>query len=96
LIRTFTLFLVLSFFLFSHVGAQYEDITLDDYVYVTNIKSVSFYPTGNQLEPPIVYLGNRQNLFLSFDDMDNVQKARSDMDNIGQLPTRSVRRNGSR
>ena len=74
MIRTFTLFLVLSFFLFSHVGAQYEDITLDDYVYVTNIKSVSFYPTGNQLEPPIVYLGNRQNLFLSFDDMDNVQK----------------------
>jgi hypothetical protein len=65
---------LLSVFTVSSSNAQYEDIILEDYVYVTNIKSVSFYPSGNPLEPPIVYLGNRQNLLLSFDDLENVQK----------------------
>lgn len=66
---------LLVYFLATTIShAQYEDILLEDYVYVTNIKSVAFHPIGNPLEPPIVYLGNRQNLFLSFDDMDNAQK----------------------
>jgi len=72
--RSTIYFFLFSFFLSSVSYAQYEDITFEDYVYVTNIKSVAFYPSGNPLEPPIVYLGNQQNLFLSFDDMDNVQK----------------------
>lgn len=54
--------------------AQYEDIYFEDYVYVTNIKSVKFNPSGNPLDPPIVYLGNSQRLILSFDDLDNQQK----------------------
>ena len=74
LMKTKFLFLFLSLFSLSHVFAQYEEITMDDYVYVTNIKSVSFFPSGNPLEPPIVYLGNSQQLFLSFDDLDNEQK----------------------
>lgn len=54
--------------------AQNDNIILEDYVYVTNIKSVTFHPTGNLLEPPVVYLGNSQRLRISFDDMDNIQK----------------------
>ncbi|MEM9546536.1 MAG: DUF5103 domain-containing protein [Bacteroidota bacterium] len=71
--------LLISFFLFFFSGtfflqAQYEDIFFEDYVYVTNIKSVKFNPSGDPLLPPIVYLGNPQRLILTFDDMDNVQK----------------------
>lgn len=61
--------------IFSHTATgQYEDIIFEDYVYVTNIKTVSFFPTGSPLEPPIVYLGNSQTLTISFDDMENNQK----------------------
>lgn len=59
---------------FSISHAQYDNIILEDYVYVTNIKSVTFHPTGNLLEPPVVYLGNPQKLRISFDDMDNIQR----------------------
>ncbi len=62
------------FLLCGTLQAQYEDIYFEDYVYVTNIKSVKINPTGNPLDPPIVYLGNRQGLIVSFDDMDNEQK----------------------
>lgn len=67
---TFIFFLFLTSSLFS----QYEDIYFEDYVYVTNLKSVKINPVGNPLDPPVVYLGNRQRLIVSFDDMDNVQK----------------------
>lgn len=60
-------FSVLSF-------GQFEDIVFEDYVYVTNIKSVKFNPFGSPLAPPVVYLGNTQSLGISFDDMDNEQK----------------------
>lgn len=54
--------------------AQYEDIYFEDYVYVTNLKSVRINPIGSPLNPPIVYLGNPQRLIVSFDDMDNEVK----------------------
>jgi len=57
-----------------NTSAQYEDILLEDYVYVTNIKSVALYPNGEVLSPPILYLNNSQGITLSFDDMDNLQK----------------------
>lgn len=60
--------------LYTSLFAQYEDIYFDDYVYVTNIKSVKINPFGSPLQPPVVYLGNRQSLIVSFDDMDNEQK----------------------
>lgn len=65
--------LLLTFFGFS-LFAQYDDIYFDDYVYVTNIKSVKINPYAYPLQPPVVYLGNSQRLLVSFDDMDNVQK----------------------
>ena len=72
--RLLSFYLLLSLFAVTNTYAQYEDIILEDYVYVTNIKSVEFYPSGLPLEPPIVYLGNSQKLLLGFDDLDNVQK----------------------
>lgn len=66
--------LLMMIFMVNIASAQYEDIILEDYVYVTNIKSVLFHPTGNPLDPPVAFLGNRQAFFFSFDDMDNVQK----------------------
>lgn len=71
-LRLLTLFFFsfLSFTLWS----QYEELVFEDYVYVTNLKSVKLSPMGNPLDPPIVYLGNSQRLMLTFDDMDNVQK----------------------
>ncbi len=66
-------FIFLIFFSCSLI-AQYEDIYFDDYVYVTNIKSVKINPSGGPLDPPIVHLGNSQRLIVSFDDMDNEQK----------------------
>lgn len=65
--------LVLIFFTFP-LHSQYEDIYFEDFVYVTNIKSVKINPFGSPLQPPIVYLGNTQSLLVSFDDMDNEQK----------------------
>jgi len=38
--------------------AQYEELRMEDYVYVTNIKSAHISPLGNTLEPAITYLGN--------------------------------------
>lgn len=71
----FTLVLFFSIFLFvSESSSQYDDVLFEDYVYVTNIKSVAFYPVGAPLDPPILYLGNSQKMVLSFDDMDNVQR----------------------
>ena len=69
-IPTFIFFLFIGLSTF----AQYEDIYFEDFVYVTNIKSVQIYPAGNPLDPPILYLGNPRRLIVSFDDMDNVQK----------------------
>ncbi|MDF1698247.1 MAG: DUF5103 domain-containing protein [Saprospiraceae bacterium] len=66
-------FTFILFFNYSLQG-QYEDIYFEDYVYVTNIKSVKINPSGTPLEPPVFYLGNSQRLVVSFDDMDNVQK----------------------
>ena len=60
--------------LYTSLSAQYEEIYFDDYVYVTNIKSVKINPFGSPLQPPVVYLGNSQSLIVSFDDMDNEQK----------------------
>lgn len=67
--------LVLVFFLGLQITvvAQYENIKMIDYVYVTNVKSVSLSPLGNTLEPAITYL-NGASLQLTFDDMDGDQK----------------------
>jgi len=69
-LSTFIIFLFFGCSLF----AQYDDIYFEDFVYVTNIKSVKINPFGNPLDPPVVYLGNSQRLVISFDDMDNNQK----------------------
>jgi len=66
-------FLFLFFLSFSMNG-QLEDVIFEDYVYVTNIKSVKINPIGNPLDPPVIYLGSSQGLIVSFDDLDNVQK----------------------
>lgn len=69
-IPTFFFLMILG----SVLSAQYDEFYFEDYVYVTNIKSVKINPVGSPLEPPIVYLGNAQRLTVSFDDMDNEQK----------------------
>ena len=66
--------LILFLFASHFLHAQYEDLYFEDYVYVTNIKSVKINPVGSPLDPPIVYLGNSQRLIVSFDDMDNQDK----------------------
>jgi len=35
---------------------QYEDLVMEDYIYVTNIKSVSLSPLGQTLQPAVTYL----------------------------------------
>lgn len=53
---------------------QYEDLVMEDYIYVTNIKSVSLSPLGQTLQPAVTYLDGGVMLELSFDDMDADQK----------------------
>ena len=72
MIKSILLVLMLSFTFAA--TAQYEELRMEDYVYVTNIKSAHISPLGNTLEPAITYLGNGVVLRLSFDDMDADQK----------------------
>lgn len=65
--------LALSLYSFLSYG-QYEDILFEDYVYVTNMKSVTFHPLGDPLGVPVTFLDNGVPLVLSFDDMDNNDK----------------------
>lgn len=48
-----------------------EEIVFEDYVYVTNIKSVKFNPQGRPLDMPVAYMSGGLPLELSFDDLDN-------------------------
>lgn len=65
--------LLLGLFSFFTIIAQ-DEIKMEDYVYVTNIKSVSLSPNGSMLDGAVTYLGSGVNLFLTFDDMDADQK----------------------
>lgn len=71
MLRIFYCFLLT--FLSTGLFAQYDEITMEDYVYVTNVKSVALSPIGNTLEPAVTYL-NGATLVLTFDDMDADQK----------------------
>lgn len=46
-----------------------QDILYDNYVYVTNIRSVKFHPVNQPLEPPVAFVNNSDRLVLSFDDV---------------------------
>jgi len=66
------LLFILLFIGCGNIGfAQYEDILFEDYVYVTNIKTVTFHPTNQPLSPPVTFLNSNQGFQFSFDDMDN-------------------------
>jgi len=69
------LILLLAFMLVAaDTTAQYEDLVMEDYVYVTNIKSVSLSPLGQTLSPAVTYLNGGVTLELTYDDMDADQK----------------------
>ena len=68
------LFLIATFFISINTILAQDEFEYENYVYVTNIKSVIFHPSGQPLEPPVVFLGNPQRLVFSFDDLDNKQK----------------------
>ena len=71
--RFFAVLLSMVFGFCNTVQGQYDEIKMIDYVYTTNIKSVSLSPIGNTLAPAITYVGG-VSLQLSFDDMDADQK----------------------
>lgn len=51
-----------------------QDLLYENYVYVTNIKSVKFHNSTSPLAPPVVNLNSGETLSLSFDDVHNVRK----------------------
>lgn len=64
-----SVFVVLGLIVSSLLWGQYEDIRMEDYVYVTNVKSVSFSPNGETLNTAVTSLRN-MSLYLSFDDLE--------------------------
>ena len=52
------------------VFAQDENLVYQDHVYLDNIRSIKFHPTGLMTEPPLINLGSSSQIYLTFDDLD--------------------------
>jgi hypothetical protein len=63
------IFLLLTLILPTLCFSQDENLRMYDYIYLDNIKSVTFHLNGLLVSMPILELGRGGNLLLSFDDM---------------------------